>query len=153
MGGSNCAGCATAPKSLFRAVCNCRQVNLPDSRQDLLTGGGPFLQNLTDLATESSAIIRGQIACGEHHDGQNPPAITGTHLLQKLEPVDLRHHQIKQHQAGLFPVQSIQSRPAVDRFGYRPPLLLEHRAEKFPLFGIVVHDEDPLRARLRKSSC
>jgi len=109
------------------------------------------------MATRSPANVRSPDACvsklqaddrvdviaprGEH---QHRRVTTAPDLPADLEAIDLRQHQVEDHQIGLVALVEGEGRLAVVRGQHRPALPLEIELDQLDDVPLVVDDQDGL---------
>src|SRR5262249_20787308 len=111
----------------------------PQLAQHVVTIG--FLNDALDAAVKTHAFRVREILGGYDHDGDVAPFGLATHILQELETVHLRHHQVEDYHIRSRFTQSLQRVASVDRLRHRPALLFKGRPYLPPSKIIVIDDK------------
>jgi hypothetical protein len=80
-----------------------------DLGEQLLARVRALLENLPDLAVETSALGCAQRLGGDDQHGNASPLGPVAQLAQELEPVHLGHHQVEENESGTSVRQPIES--------------------------------------------
>ena len=79
----------------------------------------------------ATAILGGEVLGRQHDDRDGAPGLALLELVDQLEAVHLRHHQIQHDQAGrAVRLEVLQRPPAVAGLGHRPAVGLQGAADQ-----------------------
>ena len=143
----------------MRSPCAPAVGSRPDARCTHLPNGGDsstfdvacFVMIRCVRPDSASLLVRRQLLRRQHHDGELRRSVgSPLQLLEKLEPVHDRHHQVEQNERrrrmAVEPAQAVQP---VARLGDREPALLQHAPRGLAGRRVVLDDADRRRRRRR----
>ena len=117
--------------------------DVPQSGKDFIPTSGSFTQKSLNAAAQAPLRFIIDIGGRQHDERQMPRLLVSMDLIDKLETIHLRHHQVEEDDVRLDERKPVQGNSTVLGLCHFPSILPQDPGEPSPGVRIILYNQHP----------